>query len=280
MTRKKRSIVYSQKHMKKKGGGNQSNRDFLRLDPYQLIGNHNESILYRLFKTGFRDMQMSKDVQLLDFSERSFLNRTDVDAIFIERLYAYTKTQEETVDPYWFDILNQAITDKVGLRFIENGKRYYILPTCVFVTADKEQDTTLPQGIQTLDGQNTPYYQTYKYQHSEEETNQLLDERRREDARMKRMTTDIRFYGFTIQINDGLSLQSVLSTKKRGGDAVDNRTYYRYLQLQQIGKQTDSKLSDDIGDAKLANSSNIEKRVDSVVSMIRGQLKKLFDKNY
>jgi len=272
---------------KEKGGSNKRNRDFLRLDPYQLIGNQNESILYRLLKTGLRDMQLSADIQILDFTERSFLTRSDTDAIFMERLHAYTQIQDDIVDPYWMKILSKALTDQVGMRFIENGKTYYILPTCVFVTAHNSNNTNADGSAPPQPSPQTPsptnnannYHETYKYQHSEDEANKLLDERRREDARAKRMTTDIRFYGFSIQINDGLPIDSVLSSKKRGGEAVDNRTYYRYLQLQQIGKHTDTKLSEDVGGAKLANTSNMQKRVESVVSMIRGQLRKLFENN-
>ena len=42
---------------------------------------------------------MSKDVQMLDFSERSFLNRTDVDAIFIERFMLIQKHKKKPLTP-------------------------------------------------------------------------------------------------------------------------------------------------------------------------------------
>lgn len=278
MQRKKTTIKQHRHHV----GGGKNQRDFLRLDPHQLIGNNNDSILYRLLKTGLRDTQMSKDVQLLNFEKSSFVHRIDLDAVFIERLYAYIQTQAYTVDPYWFGILSQVLNDKIGMRFIENGKRYYVFPTCVFVTVDSDLtvSTQIASPTQTVTQNATNnYHQTYKYQHSEDEANALLDERRREDAKLRRMTVDVRFYGFSIQVNDGLSTTSVLSNKRRGGDAVDNRTYYQYVQLQQIGKQNDIKLSEDIADAKLEDTSNTTKRIESAVSMIRHQLKKLFDKN-
>ena len=67
------------------GGGDKGNahQEFLRLEPYQLVGNHSDSILYRLLKCGLRSAELSKQVHMLDFDDSTFSTSTDIDAVFI-----------------------------------------------------------------------------------------------------------------------------------------------------------------------------------------------------
>ena len=263
------------------GGGDKGNahQEFLRLEPYQLVGNHSDSILYRLLKCGLRSAELSKQVHMLDFDDSTFSTSTDIDAVFIERLRRYATNEHDENDEYWQNIVKNILHEKVGMRFVENSKRYYLFPSCVFVTNDhviqptESSTRNTSRNSDTKDGDNS-YQKTYKYQHDEDEANTILEERRRETATTQRQKIEVAFIGFHIQVKDGLSF-STLSSKQRGGDVVDNKTYYRYLKLEQTGLRSDDTLP---SNTPLANTTNMEERCESAVNLIKAQIKQLFKK--
>lgn len=225
------------------GDAHNPRHEFLRLSPYHLIGDKVNGVLYRLLKTGLKDPVQSKQVQLIEFDARSLATSEDMDAVFVERMHAYVNNGSDTNDPYWHLIISALLKDKVGLRFVENNRRYYIFPTCVFVSTHDE--TLLDAPLQrsrrgggapgeagemngraagdfeasyenAADGSVENYAERNRYRHTEKEADRLLDERRREDAQSLRVQTTVDFYGFGIHVNDGVGMEAV-TAKMRGG---------------------------------------------------------------
>ena len=283
--------------------------DFLRLSPKQLIGDRIDGILYRLLKTGLKDKELSKGVQLVSFDRSSFIHEEDMDAVFVERLHAYVNNGSERNNPFWHLTVSQILHQQVGMRFIENNRRYYVFPTCVFVSTHDSALLDSGAGSKTHGGRGSSqrssrrsrrsrrssrrsensdtvaYEKAHHYRHNEEDTDRILEERRRETARFRRMQRHVHFYGFGIHVNDGIGIEAA-TAKARGGGAratansaadLDNATFYRYLHLSQTseslhtgnpnGELTNTKL--------LADTTDVRKRAESAVTMLRGQLEKL-----
>lgn len=308
--------VYSQKrrlrshrhsHRYHQGGARTHNtkHDFLRLSPEQLIGDKVDGVLYRLLKTGLKDTQQAKDVQLLNFDKSSFQHTSDMDAVLVERLHAYIHNGSDRNNPYWHMIITDILKAQVGMRFIENNRRYYVFPTCVFVSTHdtKLMDRVARSGggsrsrsrsrsADPADAANTVLYEdAHKHRHTEEDADRILDERRRETATFQRMQTHVHFYGFGIHVNDSIGIEAV-SAKARGGKGgmgggkhahpaadLDNATFYRYLHLSQTSQSLHTH-TNTVGELMidpplLADTTDARKRAESAVSMLRGQLEKL-----
>ena len=297
---------------RRRGGSSLSHNtrhEFLRLSPAHLIGDRTHGVLYRLLKIGLKDPVLSREVQLLNFDTTAIATSSDLDAVFLERLHAYVSNGAAHNDPYWHLVVSGVLKEKIGMRFIENNRRYYVFPTCVFVSdvhtqaVDSSAETARARGgnrdgDDELREDQVDFQDAHKYAHSEEEADRLLDERRRETATHKRMQTDVHFYGFGIHINDGVSLEAATAklrggeNRRRnvdhiahqhscGGDDSDQTTHYRYLKLTQTSHSSRptefAELAGALtGDAKLADTTDVQKRSESAVVMIRGQLRKLF----
>ena len=242
----------------------------------QFLGDKTDAVLYRLLKTGLRDPQMSKDVQLIDFDESSFQDRDDLDAVFMERLHAYAHNLGDDNDAYWQHIVSTLLEQKVGMRFIENGRHFYVFPTCVFVSATASQEVGKDNPVVTKGKggmlNRDAYKENLKYDYDDEDVRKRLDERRRENKRDKRMRTAVHFYGFGIHVNDGVGIEAATS-KLRGGADIDDTTYYRYIKLTQVSQSIDTGESV----VKLADTTDLKTRCESAIAMLRGQIEKLFE---
>lgn len=256
---------------KHKGGKENRRHDFLRMDPQQLVGNGTSSILYRLFKSGLRSMSMSRDVKQIDFDEENLLSCRDLDYVLLERMRMYTKygKKKDDTDDHWFNIIRKTLFEKNGMRFEENNKRYYLFPTCVFVCNSSQPYEDDAKTIQSTSiGATTDYYKTNKYQHSEEEANALLDERRNEQAKHARESAVVQFVGFTIEVNDGRQDAVInISGKKSGGAPLDNTTFYRYLNLEQSVVEDTTAVASSITD--------LHTQCSNTVQLLKNKLKEL-----
>lgn len=256
-------------------GGSNRRHEFLRLNAEQLVGNRTNGILYRLLKSGLRSLGMSRDVKIVDFDAEPSVIDNDIDSVLMERMQMYIKYRTRgTTDDHWGNIIEKTLSDRVGIRFEENDKRYYIFPTCIFVSdrtttvVGREANTDTP-----VAGTTTDFHAKHKYQHSEDEANALLDERQKEQVRSKRETVNVEFMGFTIQMNDGQQDATVdVRVKRSGGTAVDNNTFFRYLKLSQSGVKTTDHL---VQDTSLGKGMDMNARCDGVVKLLKGQLKTL-----
>jgi hypothetical protein len=217
---------------------------------------------------------MSRDVKTVDFDAEPSVIDNDIDSVLIQRMQMYINYRTRgTTDEHWGNIIEKTLTDRVGIRFEENGKRYYIFPTCIFVS---DRSNTVGAGerdanVDTTVVGSADFHTEYKYQHSEEEANVRLDERQKERSRARRETVKVQFLGFTIQMNDGQQDAAVdVRVKRSGGTAVDNNTFFRYLELSQSGVKTTDHLVQDTSLGK--GGVDMNARCDGVVKLLKGQL--------
>lgn len=266
------------------GGANKSNRrhEFLRLSAEQLIGNRADSIVYRLLKSGLRSLEMSRDVKLVDFDQEVSAVDNDIDGVLLERMRLYLNygtngSMTDMEDNHWGMIIRKTLEDRKGIRFEENGKRFYIFPTCVFVCDQTSTGADETTSDTPATGTTTDYHAQHKYQHSEDEANTLLDERRGDKVRAKRELITVKFMGFTIEVSDGQQDAAIASQNKRsGGGAIDNNTFFRYIELKQDHVESTDHL---VEDASLGNTLDMDARCEKVGKLIKKQLRTLFESN-
>ena len=259
------------------GGGKENRRhEFLRLDPKQLVGNGTDSILYRLLKSGLRSMSMSRDVKHVDFDDEQLLTSSDLDYILLDRMRMYVKYGENknTTDAQWHNIIRKTLKEKSGVRFEEGSRRYYLFPTCIFVCNPSTSYTKSASEARStaVAGTTVDYHTKEKYQHSEEEADALLDERRREQATTDREEAVVQFVGFTIEVNDGKQDVVVdVPGKRSGGSPIDNSTFYRYLNLEQTAVNET---------VPSASTTDLHAQCANTVQMLKAKLKELLESGH
>ena len=276
---------------------------FLRLLPEEVIGDSDTAVLYRWIKTALNNAESEFKVDHVNFDKASFQNDRDVDAIFIERLKAYTSSKPELIDPYWREVLRIVLDEKSGLRFTETigqkERHFYVFASCVFVSSQVVH--RVKQSRKTAE--KTGDIESHLTNLTDEERDDVIERQSKEAARRRQLQISTTFFGFSPKVNDGMSLQSSSSktTKSKAGSIgqVNGKTYFCYIELRQYHKDIQRNAMHDDGDDSLdkedydkdldgengevfvlkPKGGHVDKSLENIAKQIKKDVKRLFKQN-